>query len=81
MTLTHDDDRTVHARFATGLEVVRYDRAGRWYFEKEGEKRQRVTIQQAVSLVRDALREKEPSVEVFTGKPGGGAFDRKVGLA
>lgn len=81
MTLTHDDDRTVHARFTTGLEVVRYDRAGRWYFEKEGEKCQRVTIQQAVTLVRRGLAEREPTVEVFPGRRGGGAFDRKVGVA
>lgn len=81
MTLPANDDRIVHARFRTGLEVVRYDRAGRWYFEKEGDKRQRVTIQQAVTLVRRGLAEREPTVEVFPGRPGGGAFDRKVGLA
>lgn len=65
------------------MEAVRYDRAGRWYLEWKATdgsaKRQRVTLPELAKGVREALA--KGTVEVFVGKPGGGAFDRKVGLA
>lgn len=69
-------DRRVHARLVTGAEVVRYNRAGKWYLEYEdGKKRYRLTVGDAVAL---AVR---PLSEVFYGLPGGEAFDRKVRAA
>ena len=62
-----DDDRTVHARLSTGLEVVRYDREGRWFFEMEGHPRQRVTIKEAVKTVRAAVAAKGDTIEIFEG--------------
>lgn len=79
--MSTDTDRRVHARFNTGMEVVRYDRGGRWYLEWKATdgstKRKRVTIKEAVDGVRAALG--KGHVTVFPGLHGGGAFDRKVG--
>lgn len=64
-------DRRVHARMPNGVEVVRYDRAGKWYEESEGQ-RKHIGINQAVD---DALL---PGAYVFLGVPGGQTFDAKV---
>jgi hypothetical protein len=64
-------DRTVHARTAVGDEIVRYDRAGKWFIEYAGSRRQ-ITLAEAVGIAT------WPGATVFTGLPGGGAFDRKV---
>lgn len=63
-------DRRVHAEHPDGTQVVRYDKAGKWYVERAGDPRQAVTIAQAV---REALR---PSMRVRLGVPGGATFDR-----
>lgn len=65
-------DRTVHARTRLGNEVVRYDRAGKWYVESSSLPRQRLTLAQAVKM---ALA---PGAEVYFGRPGGGRFDAAV---
>lgn len=65
-------DRTVHARSGE-LEIVRYDRAGKWYVEFDPPRMRpafRVSLREAASLAVDRR------AEVFFGKPGGGSFDR-----
>jgi hypothetical protein len=66
------DDRTVHARGCTGLEVVRYERAGKWYLEASSHNRVSVTL--AVAAERAADLSKDGG-EVFLGLPGGSRFD------
>lgn len=70
-------DRTVHAHYP-GMEIVRYDRAGKWYLEPTEARllsAQQVTLDGAV---RAALWGVENGGEVFMWKPGGGAFDARV---
>lgn len=69
------DDRTVHARYRD-MEIVRYDRSGKWYLEPTiaGVRRQHVGI-------RDAARSAKWGIEnadgvAFAGLPGGRSFDR-----
>ena len=57
-------------RLKDGAEIVRYDRAGKWYYES-GSYRRRLTLAEAVQFVT------RPS-EWMPGKPGGGAFDCRV---
>lgn len=68
-----DDDRTVHVHLLNGLEIVRYDRSGKWYEESPGQ-RKRIGISTAVAT---ALT---PGATVFLGKMGGRTFDAKVRL-
>lgn len=64
-------DRTVLARFSQdGTEVVRYDRAGKYYLESPTERRR-------VNLLHAVARTMWGGGEVFLGKPGGSAFDRE----
>jgi len=74
------NDRRVHARSRGGLEVVRYDRAGKWYLEpgREDLPRQAVTIADAVKTAR--FIEKDDG-EVFRGLPGGSRFDKLLGVS
>lgn len=65
-------DRTVHATTHDGGEIVRYDRAGKWYVEYYTN-RYRVPIEQAVGA---ALAYDNAGTRVRFGLPGGGAFDR-----
>lgn len=70
------DDRRVHARMITGAEVVRYNRAGKWYLEwPNGRRRSQLTIGDVVALACT------PHCVIFYGLPGGDAFDRKVRAA
>ena len=72
------DDRRVHARSAEGMEVVRYDRAGKWYLEPPkglGLKRQSVKIGDAV---RFAVWAAENGGAVHFGLAGGTTFDARV---
>lgn len=74
---TRPSDRTVHAQTPNGAEVVRYDRAGKWYFEHPpvtGTKRTALTLAQAVSL---AVEGYEAGGTVFPGRPGGSRFDEQ----
>lgn len=64
-------DRTVHASNSAN-EIVRYDRAGKWYLEPKVDlPRAHITLAQAVTFALD------PSMSIHWGKPGGGAFEAK----
>lgn len=70
-------DRTVHAWYE-GMEIVRYDRAGKWYLEPIDPRlaRQHVGVHQAA---RSALWGVENARGViYRGAPGGATFDRLV---
>lgn len=64
-------DRQVHGVSANGGEIVRYDRAGKWYLEN-GRGRHRITLAGAVSLATD------PGADARLGLPGGTSFDAGV---
>jgi hypothetical protein len=76
------EDRRVHARLHRG-EIVRYDRAGKWFVEmpenwgRRGLPAERipVTIEEAAERAR-AWR--DAGGFVFAGVPGGAAFDKRV---
>lgn len=59
------------------MEIVRYDRAGKWYLEPTDPilKRQAVTLHEAVQAGRWAL---EHGGVIYFGLHGGGAFDARV---
>jgi hypothetical protein len=66
-------DRTVHATNPGYLtEVVRYNKAGKWYFEEPGRRRP-LTLLEAV---KEAEFIAYCNGDVRLGLPGGGAFDR-----
>lgn len=71
-------DRTVHATSGDNPrgELVRYDRAGKWYIEWPGRSlmpRQRVTITQAVETAKHWwVNGGSPHFD----RPGGGRFDQ-----
>lgn len=69
-------NRRVHAE-CDGFEVVRYDRAGKWYVESKdpGRKREHVGIHEAAIRAFCAVT---LGGQVHTGIPGGGTFDRWV---
>lgn len=70
-------DRKVHAR-SPEMEVVRYDRAGKWYLEPEhfSLPAQHVTVKEAARYAVWAAN--EANGQIFTGLPGGAMFDRLV---
>lgn len=68
-----DPDRTVHASNELGWQLVRYDRAGKWYFEHHTEPRQHVTLGAAVNRVT-----RMPDWEIYLDLPGGRLFDHRV---
>ncbi len=65
-------DRTVHAE-GVAAEVVRYNRAGKWYIEPKDKtkKRRHVKIKEAAEFAAVAA-------EVHFGLSGGGSFDALV---
>jgi len=63
-------DRTIHGQSIDGWKIVRYDRAGKWYLEREGDYRQRVKLDDAARLAAWA--------HFYPGLPGGQAFDARV---
>ncbi|WP_413354062.1 hypothetical protein [Microbacterium sp. 1P06AB] len=71
------NDRTVHCTVIPidggRIEIVRYDRSGKWYRE-EGDRRRPLTLGQAV-LYAEVDR---PAVIWHEGRPGGRAFDAMV---
>jgi hypothetical protein len=69
-------DRTVHAEY-DGMEIVRYDRAGKWYLEPTDRslKRQAVSIRAAAATAIWGL---DNGGRVFLRLPGGGMFDRLI---
>lgn len=71
------EDRTVHARIVTGTgvaEIVRYDRAGKWYVEPTWGKRTQLTMRDAALTA--ARWSEQVNGSVFYDRPGGSAFDR-----
>lgn len=66
-------DRTVHAKLADGSEIVRYDRASKWYLEQTGRQRRRLSIKEAAQLVID-----DRSSRWYRGRYGGSRFDSLV---
>lgn len=71
MSNSNREDRTVHALTDTGDEIVRYDRAGKWFVEpKDGSKRTPVTLTRAAELAIAGT--------VFPARAGGQAFNAKV---
>lgn len=78
MNLSHSrQDRTVHARLHGDIEIVRYDRAGKWYLEGGSLRRQEVTLREA-ALHAKYWRDCTENGQVFLGLPGGGRFDQIV---
>jgi len=73
---TDASDRTVHAEDMY-VEIVRYNRAGKWYIEpKHGNAgRQKVTL---VLAAKRALVGLHMKGEIHFDLPGGQAFDAKV---
>lgn len=69
-------DRTVHAAYPD-WEVVRYDRAGKWFLEPTRPmiSCRRVTLNAAA---RAALEGVADGGVIYFGKPGGRMFDAKV---
>lgn len=71
-----DNDRTVHARWAQ-MEVVRYEKAGKWYLEPVGSdsilSRQRVDVRTAAEYAVWALYNRQG--HFYLDQPGGSRFD------
>jgi hypothetical protein len=69
-------DRRVHARHGN-VEIVRYDRAGKWWLESIDGRwpRRRVSVTMAAIHAHDFLQD---GGEVFFGLHGGAMFDSKV---
>lgn len=61
-------DRLVHGMTNDGGQIVRYNRAGKWYIEYPDRKRRFVDIRQAVDAALTGTAR--------LGLPGGGVFDR-----
>lgn len=64
------NDRTVHATTGDGTEIVRYDRAGKWYLEQKDGTRRQVSVKEAAELVIS-----DRSSRWFRGRMGGSRFD------
>jgi hypothetical protein len=68
-------DRTVHATAPDGGQIVRYDRAGKWYLEyPTGRLRpcRQIKFAEAVKLASQI------GSYVYLGKPGGRRFDAAI---
>ncbi len=76
MSAAHNDeiDRTVHAVCADGREIVRYNRAGKWWIE-HASGRVPLRLQSAAEIAAVATT---LGGEVRFGLPGGTAFDKRV---
>jgi len=71
------DDRTVHAEQPGRFQIVRYDRAGKWWIEYVAASG---TVYRAVSLdeaVAYAVEFHDGLIH-HKGRPGGSAFDRRL---
>jgi len=69
-------DRTIHGRSQSGGEIVRYERAGKWYIEY-GNPPHRLPI----TVGDAALFATVKGAEAYLGRPGGSQFDAKVRVA
>lgn len=70
-------DRTVHARSKDGREVVRYDRAGKWWIESPDGSRIRLNLTAAISEAY-MMAHDDGGVVVRWGQPGGQQFDARL---
>ena len=78
------EDRTVHAEDSRGIQIVRYDRAGKWYVEVPENygrfglpaERVHVTVADAAYQAKEWLRRGDGVV--YLGRHGGRTFDRLV---
>jgi hypothetical protein len=68
-------DRTVHAVTHKGVEIVRYDRAGKWFLEWPLGS---MVPCKHVGVNEAARTAVEHSADIRVGLPGGKAFDAKV---
>ena len=70
-------DRTVHGGYRN-MEIVRYDRSGKWYLEPtiSGLRRPKVTLAEAVNAALWGLA--NGGGYVTPGLHGGAAFDRRI---
>lgn len=70
-------DRKVHAKTADGIEIVRYDRSGKWYFERQDGTRRPVSVGEAAAVAAEAVKyEPIPApAGVYLELPGGRRFD------
>lgn len=71
------DDRRVHAEYGEE-QIVRYDRAGKWYIEFSPARMRparHVTVRAAACR---AVELQEAGGVIHFGVPGGGSFDRAV---
>jgi hypothetical protein len=66
------DDRTVHAENRTGLQIVRYDRTGKWYQELGSMPRIQLTVDEAAKAACNV------GMVWHEGLPGGRMFDNRV---
>ena len=76
------EDRTIHAEIPGYVEVVRYDRRGKWYIEPvtPGLPRQQVSVKEAAEYVTSGWEKAERRKFIhYKGLPGGKQFDRLVG--
>lgn len=70
-------DRRIHAE-TDQMEIVRYDRSGKWYLEPKGNlsPRQQVTVKDAAKYAIQMCR--GDSSTIYLGLRGGRVFDRLV---
>jgi hypothetical protein len=67
------DDRRLHAVTSDGTEIVRYNRAGKWYAERPGLNwRRQIKFSEAIRQACLA------GATVRLGIPGGGRFDARI---
>jgi len=73
-------NRQVHAHGTTPdgtrFQVVRYDRAGKWYCEVAGTTRRPIGLTEAVALAVDIAR--RGGGQIHWNTPGGRTFDARV---
>lgn len=74
-----DHNRQVHARNGN-MEVVRYDREGRWYIEG-AQGSHRVRLVSVKAAVEAAMTLEEEGGQIFIRQPGGKRFDSMVEAA
>lgn len=67
------NDRVVHGVTADGGEIVRYDRAGKWYVEWDSHRPRR-----AVSVASAAALATMPGAKAYPGRDGGARFSKIV---
>lgn len=71
-------DRTVHVTIVPAsrerIEIVRYDRAGKWFYEDSGRRSRQITLAEAVKFAA----QDRPAVIWHEGLPGGRTFDAAV---